>query len=64
MNYLRDRIFLLWPARDLDAWLPDQWKLRQAARLASVQDQPSQIRSTCGSPIARNRTAGQQSAKE
>ena len=20
-----------WPARDLDAWLPDQWKLRQAA---------------------------------
>src|ERR1035438_2664471 len=22
-----------WPARDLDAWLPYQWKLRQAARL-------------------------------
>ena len=21
-----------WPARDLDAWLPDQWKLRQSAR--------------------------------
>jgi hypothetical protein len=27
-----------WPARDLDAWLPDQWKLRQAARLAALQD--------------------------
>jgi transposase len=26
-----------WPARDLDAWLPDQWKLRQAARLATLQ---------------------------
>jgi transposase len=27
-----------WPARDLDAWLPNQWKLRQAARLATLQD--------------------------
>jgi transposase len=27
-----------WPARDLDAWLPDQWKLRQAASLATLQD--------------------------
>jgi len=27
-----------WPARDLDAWLPDQWKLRQPARLATLQD--------------------------
>lgn len=25
-----------WPVRDLDAWLPDQWKLRQAARLAAL----------------------------
>ena len=25
-----------WPARDLDAWLPDQWKLRQAAPLATL----------------------------
>jgi transposase len=25
-----------WPVRDLDAWLPDQWKLRQAARLAEL----------------------------
>jgi hypothetical protein len=25
-----------WPARDLDAWLPDQWKLRHAARLATL----------------------------
>jgi len=30
--------FPSWPARDLDAWLPDQWKLRQAARLATLQD--------------------------
>jgi hypothetical protein len=27
-----------WPVRDLDAWLPDQWKRRQAARLATLQD--------------------------
>jgi transposase len=25
-----------WPVRDLDAWLPDQWKLRHAARLATL----------------------------
>src|SRR5450631_4884712 len=25
-----------WPARDLDAWLPDLWKLRQAASLATL----------------------------
>jgi hypothetical protein len=25
-----------WPARDLDAWLPDQWKLRHAASLATL----------------------------
>jgi transposase len=25
-----------WPARDLDAWLPDQWKLRKAASLATL----------------------------
>ena len=24
-----------WPVRDLDAWLPDRWKLRHAARLAT-----------------------------
>ena len=24
-----------WPVRDLDVWLPDQWKLRHAARLAN-----------------------------
>jgi len=27
-----------WPARDLDAWLPGQWKLRQAARPATLQE--------------------------
>jgi len=30
--------FPSWPARDLDAWLPDQWKLLQATRLATLQD--------------------------
>jgi hypothetical protein len=28
-----------WPARDLDAWLPDQWKLRRAASLATLNPQ-------------------------
>ncbi len=30
--------FPSWPVRDLDAWLPDQWKLRQATRPATLQD--------------------------
>jgi transposase len=25
-----------WPARDIDAWLPDQWKQAQAARCAAL----------------------------
>jgi hypothetical protein len=25
-----------WPVRDLDVWLPDLWKLRHAASLATV----------------------------
>ena len=29
-----------WPVRDLDAWLPDQWKLHHAARLAKL-NQPN-----------------------
>jgi len=28
-----------WPARDLGAWLPDQWKLRNAARGATLNRQ-------------------------
>ena len=28
-----------WPVSDLDAWLPDQWKLRHAARLATLDRQ-------------------------
>ncbi len=28
-----------WPVRDLDAWLPDQWKLHHAARLAILNQQ-------------------------
>jgi transposase len=39
-----------WPARDLDAWLPDQWKLRQAARLASLNQQNSNTPDNLASP--------------
>jgi len=28
-----------WPVRDLNAWLPDQWKLHHAARLAILNQQ-------------------------
>jgi transposase len=28
-----------WPVRDLDAWLPDHWKLHHAARLADLNQQ-------------------------
>jgi transposase len=30
--------FPSWPVRDLDAWPPDQCKLRQTAHLATLQD--------------------------
>ena len=30
-----------WPQRDLDAWLPDQWKLRHPARLSNLDPQNS-----------------------
>jgi hypothetical protein len=30
-----------WPQRDLDAWLPDQWKLRSLTRLANLNQQNS-----------------------
>jgi len=30
-----------WPQRDLDAWLPDQWKLGHAARLNNLNQQNS-----------------------
>ena len=39
-----------WPARDLDAWLPDQWKLRQAARLANLNQQNSNTPDNLASP--------------
>ena len=39
-----------WPARDLDAWLPDQWKLRQAARLANLNQQNSNTPDNLPSP--------------
>jgi hypothetical protein len=28
-----------WPVRNLDAWLPDQWKLQHATRLANLNQQ-------------------------
>jgi hypothetical protein len=28
-----------WPVRNLDAWLPDQWKLQHATRLANFNQQ-------------------------
>jgi hypothetical protein len=30
-----------WPQSDLDAWLPDQWKLRSSTRLANLNQQNS-----------------------
>jgi len=39
-----------WPARDLDAWLPDQWNLRQAARLANLNQQNSNTPDNLASP--------------
>ena len=39
-----------WPVHDLDAWLPDQWKLHHAARLADLNQQnptaPDQLASS------------------
>jgi hypothetical protein len=41
--YLTQRLMNLpsWPVRDLDAWLPDQWELHQAARLATLNQKIS-----------------------
>ena len=39
-----------WPQRDLDAWLPDQWKLRHAARLANLNQQNSTTPDNLPSP--------------
>ncbi len=39
-----------WPQRDLDAWLPDQWKLRHAAHLANLNQQNSTILDNLPSP--------------
>jgi len=42
-----------WPARDLDAWLPDQWKLRPATRLATLELQDgSSLSSATSFPLA------------
>jgi transposase len=38
-----------WPQRDLDAWLPDQWKLRCATQSANLNQQNS---TTPGHPPA------------
>ncbi len=39
-----------WPQRDLDAWLPDQWKLRHPARLANLHQQNSTTPGNLPSP--------------
>ena len=39
-----------WPVRDLDVWLPDQWKLRHAARLANLNQQNSTTLDNLPSP--------------
>jgi hypothetical protein len=39
-----------WPVRDLDAWLPDQWKLRHAVRLANLHQQNSTTPDNLPSP--------------
>ena len=39
-----------WPQRDLDAWLPDQWQLRHAARLANLNQQNSTTPDNLASP--------------
>ena len=41
-----------WPQRDLDAWLPDQWKLRHAARLANLNQQNSASLDNLPSPAS------------
>ena len=41
-----------WPLRDLDAWLPDQWKLRHAARLATLNQQNPTAPTNPTSPTA------------
>ena len=42
-----------WPQRDLDAWLPDQWKLRHAARLATLNQQNSTTPGNLPSPAPK-----------
>jgi len=41
-----------WPVRDLDVWLPDQWKLRHAARLANLNQQNSTSLDNLPSPAS------------
>jgi len=41
-----------WPVRDLDAWLPDQWKLHHAARLAALKHQNPTALDKLTSPTA------------
>jgi len=42
-----------WPARDLDAWLPDQWKLHHAARLATLNQQTPTASAPLASPAPK-----------
>ena len=50
-----------WPVSDLDAWLPDQWKLRHAARFATLNQQNSSA-PTISPPPHQNRTCASRSA--
>jgi hypothetical protein len=43
---------------ELSAWLPDQWKLAQAARLASLQNQAPMLPRTWGLRNAREMMPG------
>ncbi len=42
-----------WPVHDLDAWLPDQWKLRHAARLAHLDQHHSAFPDNLRSPAPK-----------
>ncbi len=42
-----------WPQRDLDAWLPDQWKLRHSAHPANLHQQTSTIPGNLPSPAPK-----------
>ncbi len=52
-----------WPVHDLDVWLPDQWKLRHAAHLATLNQHTPPPPITCPHPHP-NSTCASRSAHE